>query len=103
MAKSKHDALLDEIAAAKERRLEAIQADAPVSTVRAIEDELANLRARQRAEYPEDFASKDTREELVALREQQVAELSALPRRTPDQEGTLAEFRAHLADLKGGR
>jgi hypothetical protein len=103
MTRSKRDALLDEIAAAKERRLAAIEADAPISQVRAIEDELAALRARQREEHPEDFASKDTRRELTALREQQVAELSALPRRTPDQEGRRMEFRTHLAELKGGK
>jgi hypothetical protein len=34
---------------------------------------------------------------------EQVAELAALPARTPDQEGRLAEFRAHLRALKGGR
>jgi hypothetical protein len=103
MAKSKAQALRDEIADAKERRAQAVQSDARLSEVRAIEDELRALRARQRDEDPDAFRSADTKRELIALREQQVAELSALPDPTPDQRGTLAEFRAHLGELKGGR
>lgn len=96
-----HDELLAAIADAKERRLLAFEGNATVGAVALLDAEIVALRAQQRAEYPEDFASKDTDAELVALRTQQVAELTALPHRQPWQERNLTQFATELARLKG--